>query len=73
MAYAGNEVHIDAEDARAGRKGSFVLKVLIISLVLAALVFIASMVFGTSQTENAAPPTATSDALGSQDQPSPAS
>lgn len=30
----GPEVHLDAQEARAGRKGTFLLKILLISMVL---------------------------------------
>ncbi len=58
----GPEIHLDAEEARAGRKGSFMLKVLLISLVLIVAAMAAIWLIGAPAAPTMADPEATESA-----------
>ena len=48
----GEEVHVSTNEARAGRKGSFLLQILVISLVVILAVFGGLYLFGTQTSSN---------------------
>ena len=48
----GEEVHVSTNEARAGRKGSFLLQILIISLVLVIAAMAGLYLFGSQTAPN---------------------
>lgn len=59
----GEEVHVDAQEARAGNRGSTLLKILLISLALIAVLYAVTLVVGTGTAPYVPEPAAT-DAAG---------
>ena len=52
----GEEVHISTNEARAGRKGSFLLQILVISLVVVVAVMGGLYLFGSATSVNSGGP-----------------
>jgi len=59
----GEEIHVDAEEAKAGRKGSFAFRILLMSLTLILLLYGITLLIGTASAPHNPEPTA-SDAAG---------
>lgn len=55
----GEEIHVDAEEARAGRKGSHLLKILVISLVVIVALYSATWIIGSYNAPDVPEPAAT--------------
>lgn len=58
----GDEIHVDPIEARAGRRGSFLLRILLISLVLLALLYGVILLVGTASAPHNPEPIATGTA-----------
>jgi hypothetical protein len=56
----GEEIHVDAQEASGGRKGSFLLKILLFSLALIVLLYGVTLLIGTG-TAPYVPETAATD------------
>ena len=59
----GEEIHVDAEEAKAGRKGTFAFRILVMSLTLLLLLYGITLLIGTASAPHNPEPTA-SDAAG---------
>ena len=55
----GPEIHLDAEEARAGRKGTFMFKVLMLSLVLIVAAMTTIWLIGSANAPYVPEPVAT--------------
>lgn len=52
MHHEGEEIHVSTNEARAGRKGSFLLQILVISLVVVIAVMGGLFLFGSETAPN---------------------
>lgn len=59
----GAEIHVNAEEAKAGRKGSFAFRILLMSLTLLLLLYGITLLIGTASAPHNPDPVA-SDAAG---------
>lgn len=59
----GEEIHVDPEKAKAGRKGSFAFRILLMSLTLLLLLYGITLLVGTATAPHNPEPVA-SDAAG---------
>lgn len=59
----GEEIHVDAQEAKAGRRGSFAFRILLMSLTLLLLLYGITLLIGTASAPHNPDPAA-SDAAG---------
>lgn len=60
----GDEIHVDKVEARAGNRGSFVLKILLLSLALLLLAYGVTLLVGASTAPYQPEPVATATPTG---------